>query len=305
MTLNEWMDLAQGQMQWIATHRTPAISNICMGLTGLGTEAFLLLAGALGYWILHNRIFGRAAAMLLVATYLNSWFKGIFQVPRPTIDPVYIAGGWSFPSGHAQMAAALWGWLAVEIWRRSDKTSHRLSAISLWILAGLIAFSRPCLGVHYPHDVVVGLLLGLIQVICGYFVFFKWHKITVKLAPLVAVISIVGVLTAFDTTVQPLGYRIAGALTGLIVGILWLRRHIPEEQLAMDTPLKQLGYFQVSNFVIILVGAFGVILLWKVLKMPLEMLHIADYSAILYIRYLLIGFWISAGLPYIFAPKVT
>ncbi|MEU6662682.1 phosphatase PAP2 family protein [Streptomyces sp. NPDC046821] len=60
-------------------------------------------------------------------------------------------GDWSFPSNHATIAAAAavglalaWpaiGWLTIPI-------------------ALLMAFSRVFVGVHYPHDVAVGLLLG-------------------------------------------------------------------------------------------------------------------------------------------------
>ncbi|WP_420034192.1 phosphatase PAP2 family protein [Streptomyces sp. cg28] len=68
----------------------------------------------------------------------------------PLIDcPAY--GDWSFPSNHSTIAAAAavglalaWpkiGWLTVP-------------------MAIMMAFSRVFVGVHYPHDVAVGLLLG-------------------------------------------------------------------------------------------------------------------------------------------------
>ncbi|WP_338699001.1 phosphatase PAP2 family protein [Streptomyces sp. Q6] len=66
--------------------------------------------------------------------------------------PVY--GDWSFPSNHATIAAAAavglalaWpaiGWLTVP-------------------MAILMAFSRVFVGVHYPHDVAAGLLLGTLM----------------------------------------------------------------------------------------------------------------------------------------------
>lgn len=64
----------------------------------------------------------------------------------------------SFPSGHAAAGAA--GAFALSrVWRQA--------APLLWVLALLIASSRVYLGVHYPMDVVAGLLTGLA---CGYFV---------------------------------------------------------------------------------------------------------------------------------------
>jgi undecaprenyl-diphosphatase len=58
----------------------------------------------------------------------------------------------AFPSGHAATSfacAALLAWLTP------------LPKIPLFVLAGLIAFSRVYVGVHYPLDALGGALLGL------------------------------------------------------------------------------------------------------------------------------------------------
>jgi undecaprenyl-diphosphatase len=61
------------------------------------------------------------------------------------------AGGYSFPSGHAATAVA--GALgAVRMFPRA--------AWLIWLLAGLMAYSRIYVGVHYPSDVTAGALLG-------------------------------------------------------------------------------------------------------------------------------------------------
>ena len=59
--------------------------------------------------------------------------------------------GHSFPSGHAALAAAGASALAL-MWPRRRAL--------WWTLAGLVAFSRLYLGVHYPLDVGVGLVVG-------------------------------------------------------------------------------------------------------------------------------------------------
>lgn len=96
-----------------------------------------------------------------VAAYLVSEAaKGILTVERPcrTMRDVAIiadecppTGDWSFPSNHATIAVAL----AVAILL----TSWRLGLLALPI-AALTAFSRVFLGVHYPHDVIAGVLIG-------------------------------------------------------------------------------------------------------------------------------------------------
>ncbi|MCP3767628.1 phosphatase PAP2 family protein [Streptomyces sp. MAR25Y5] len=61
------------------------------------------------------------------------------------------AGDWSFRSNHATPAAGLAVGLAV-LW-------PRLAAITL-PPAGAVALLRVPVGVHYPHDVLAGALLG-------------------------------------------------------------------------------------------------------------------------------------------------
>jgi undecaprenyl-diphosphatase len=60
-------------------------------------------------------------------------------------------GDWSFPSNHSALAGAAAVTLALAV--------RRLALLTV-PLALLMAFSRVFVGVHYPHDVAVGLLLG-------------------------------------------------------------------------------------------------------------------------------------------------
>ncbi|WP_371617265.1 phosphatase PAP2 family protein [Streptomyces sp. NBC_00454] len=60
-------------------------------------------------------------------------------------------GDWSFPSNHATLAGAAAVTLAMAVGRLAPLTVP---------LALLMAFSRVFVGVHYPHDVGMGLLLG-------------------------------------------------------------------------------------------------------------------------------------------------
>ncbi|QFR95078.1 phosphatase PAP2 family protein [Streptomyces tsukubensis] len=64
-------------------------------------------------------------------------------------------GDWSFPSNHATIAAAGAIGLALA-W-------HKIGWLTV-PMALLMAFSRVFVGVHYPHDVAVGLLLGALVV---------------------------------------------------------------------------------------------------------------------------------------------
>jgi membrane-associated phospholipid phosphatase len=67
-------------------------------------------------------------------------------------------GDYSFPSNHAVLAAAA----AVAVWRL-DRTLGIVAVVN----ALVIAASRVYIGVHYPHDVVAGLLLGALVAWAG------------------------------------------------------------------------------------------------------------------------------------------
>ncbi len=133
------------------------------------TEAGILLFGALfvvAWWRSRSdstRAFA-IAALAPVATALayvgSELVKSVFAQERPcravagavpSLAECPPTGDWSFPSNHATIAGASAVTLALV--RRSV----------VWLtapLALLMAFSRVFVGVHYPHDVVAGLLFG-------------------------------------------------------------------------------------------------------------------------------------------------
>jgi undecaprenyl-diphosphatase len=87
------------------------------------------------------------------------WLKNEFRRVRP---PFVISEDFSFPSGHAFGSAVAYGMLALVVLRVWHGSRWRwVLAGALWAFAGLVALSRPMLGVHYPSDVLAGMSLGL------------------------------------------------------------------------------------------------------------------------------------------------
>ncbi|MFF8275159.1 phosphatase PAP2 family protein [Streptomyces lateritius] len=138
-------------------------------LAEVWTELGLLLFGVLflaGWW--RARTGGSDAMALALLAPLATAFgyvlsealkslvdeerpcRAVAGAPAPLV-PCPPTGDWSFPSNHAAIAGAAAVALALS-WR---------GIVRLTVpMALLMAFSRVFVGVHYPHDVTVGLLLG-------------------------------------------------------------------------------------------------------------------------------------------------
>ena len=80
----------------------------------------------------------------------------------------YVERSFSFPSGHATLAAAFYGFLAYAIVRDAPARGQRAGvAGALLMLVVAIGLSRMYLGVHFLSDVLGGYLLGLTWLIGG------------------------------------------------------------------------------------------------------------------------------------------
>ncbi len=155
-------DFAHGTPAWVHT------------FTEIGTDAglFIFLALCIVAWWRARPAGARTmaiAALAPVATafgyVVSETLKTFVQEERPCRAVVGAAasiaecpeyGDWSFPSNHSAIAGAF-AMALVLAWRRTT-----------WFvvpLAVLMAFSRVFVGVHYPHDVVAGLIVGALAVV--------------------------------------------------------------------------------------------------------------------------------------------
>ena len=76
----------------------------------------------------------------------------------------------SFPSGHTASSFASCTALLLSLPMVTDRRRARICTVAAYILAVLIAFSRLYVGVHYPTDVLGGIVIGILCGIAGYFV---------------------------------------------------------------------------------------------------------------------------------------
>ncbi len=93
--------------------------------------------------------------------------KTAFQRSRPAYG-IIAESSFSFPSGHATIAMALYGFLIYYACRRTTSLSTRLNALFAGgMLIAAIGLSRLYLGAHFLSDVLGGYLLGALWLIIG------------------------------------------------------------------------------------------------------------------------------------------
>lgn len=103
-----------------------------------------------------------AISMALVSGIGNHLLKLFFHRARPTILPHMVTEhSFSFPSGHATASTLLYGTLIlVMALFFKEKTPRLIAQIIVGLLIFSIVVSRIYLGVHYPSDVLAGVLFG-------------------------------------------------------------------------------------------------------------------------------------------------
>ena len=170
---------------WVRADITPGLTSWMILITGLGSFDFAAALTTLAVlFLLIHRKWGdglRVAAASLSSWLLYTTLKLVFQRPRPDLPHLVPVGGYSFPSGHATVTAALfftlamvycgspanacrgWGWPhppALAAPGNRNRTGRVLALAAAMLLVLLVGISRVYLGVHYPSDVLAGWAAG-------------------------------------------------------------------------------------------------------------------------------------------------
>jgi membrane-associated phospholipid phosphatase len=151
----EFADRTPTPVHWFAVHFTEGAILLLGALLVLAALSRLIGGD------LRDRALALAAPVAVVLAYgASEGLKSVVAEDRPCRGPAGLViladhcpavGDWSFPSNHATIAGAL---------AATTLLLHRRIGLAGVPLALLAAFSRVFVGVHYPHDVAIGLLLG-------------------------------------------------------------------------------------------------------------------------------------------------
>ncbi len=289
--------------------------------TFLGTPDFFILVLPVVYWCIDSSLGIRIGFILLFGNGFNELAKLALQGPRPywissAVKPLAADSSFGVPSGHAQIAAGVWGMIAARV-RRGWAWTAAL------VIIFLIGLSRIYLAVHFPHDVLVGWLLGGLT-LWAFLALWEpvaaWLKQRTVLQQVLLSIAASLLLVLLDALLvcSLRGYVVpaewlsnaaragepypdptstegiftsSGALLGLALGLTWI---------------GQTGGFQPSGptwkrLLCFLVGLLGILVLYLGLSYLLPSEASGLGSIFRFVRYAVIGAWISAGAPFLFS----
>jgi glycerophosphoryl diester phosphodiesterase len=273
-------------IRWIQAWAGPSLDSFFIWVTRLGHEEFYLIALPLIYWVINKRWGLMLTAVFLLSHFINTALKNFFAVPRPTgaegIRILYAesAPGWAFPSGHTQGTAVFWGY-GPRLFRQK-----MLTWIGLVIIA-LVAVSRMYLGVHWPQDILGGLVLAALIT----FVALRaerspvWARLAALPLGIQLTLALLGplALLLLDRSLE--SAKVVGFLAGLLGG--WVL-----ERALVDFPQRATPLQHGVRLVIGYAGLFALRVLTRAVFPEAVLPQVA--------RYVTMGIWVVLAAPAVF-----
>lgn len=275
--------------------------------------AVAMVIPCLLYWCYDKRAGRYALFSFAISSMFNQLVKNIVCSYRPWVQDARIvpdhkalegAGGYSFPSGHAQSTASVMAGLGY-YYRK-----YRWPIVVGIVFVVLIAFSRNFLGVHFPQDVIVGTLEGCVFAYIAWKIL-EWSEESEERSLIVVIVAVT--LTALSLvylTVKPYPmdyvdgellvdpmdmlescYKSAGALIGTVVGLF-----VEKVYIRFYTGKISIG----ETLMRLVVGAVLALVTYKLSGKLFEPLF-GDMIEELF-KHMLTFFVVTAGAPFLFRP---
>jgi hypothetical protein len=274
------------------------------------------------FWCLDNGLGLKVGFILLTGSTINDFFKLALHGPRPYWYSPRVHGyaaesSFGVPSGHSSSAVEVWGMLAANL-----KRNWAWAVAVLIIFA--IGFSRMFLGVHFPHDVLTGWLLGAIVL---WLTLRLWNPVAAWLKQRTTLEQILAGLGFSLLLVLPSILAVAFS-AGWQMPAAWLENAAaavpgaePPNPASLEGPvsnagtlfglaaglalLARSGGFQTKGVwwklvLRLVVGIAGVLAIRYGLKAVFPEGETLLPLALRYVRYALIGAWVAGAAPWLF-----
>lgn len=239
-------------LKFIQSFSNPFWDSFFIIITKLGTGTLGIFLALIFLWCYNKKLGYKLFFALSFSLVLNNSLKTIINSKRPIgfegIRSLEVKGatGSSFPSGHAQLSGTFYTYLIDEF------KSKWLISIGILMMI-LTPLSRLYLGVHWPIDVIVGTVLGVISVYISNFLFERYiYNCNLKFI-LIAIFILLISLFFFQSKDY---IRVVGGSTGLIFG------YYIENTFVRFNPKTS----KLKTFLKILLGLLGYIIIHTIFK---------------------------------------
>lgn len=227
-------------------------------ISELGSSTILIILITLIYYCINKQLGKKIAFITFFGITFNNIIKASFNARRPFEYPgkeelralndsnLYDkATGTSFPSGHSQNSSTFFFSVYLHF-------KHKIIRIACILLMILVPISRLYLGVHFPTDIVVGIILGILTAVLINYLLNKFpnhHHLIMMISFLVTIPFI------FLPNIEKDFFKGSGLLLGIIIGSYLEEKYVNFET-AGTLKEKLIRYF----FSIIVVGiTYGII----------------------------------------------
>lgn len=162
-------DTAVSEIVW--SYKSPVLTDYLIAMTEIGdVMGYVIVFGLIIIIFLsvfkNWKYIAQLTLVLVLALSSNVLLKQIINRSRPLGEHMVTVKTLSYPSGHAMLSMAFYGFLIYLVIQFKLKKTIKAILISLSIILILsIGISRIYLGVHYPSDVLGGYLAGFIWMI--------------------------------------------------------------------------------------------------------------------------------------------
>ncbi|HZJ82954.1 MAG TPA: phosphatase PAP2 family protein [Clostridia bacterium] len=151
---------------FVFSYQSGLMNRIMVFISFLGSASFLGIVAVMVFWILLKIKKHYWDSLFILFNPLGVWLvnkllKSIYQRERPNLEHLDKVTGYSFPSGHAMVSFAFYGFLAYIAFLNIENRKLRYPIMAMFILLALsIGISRVYLGVHYASDIIGGFIGG-------------------------------------------------------------------------------------------------------------------------------------------------
>ncbi|MGG3928219.1 phosphatase PAP2 family protein [Metabacillus fastidiosus] len=153
-------------ISFIQGFESTILTIIMKAFTFIGSTGSIIVISIMALVIFYKVFKKRSELILFIVVLLGAnllfvILKLFFQRARPDLHRLIEVAGYSFPSGHATNAMAVYGILSFLLWRHIPARWGRTILIFIsCIFILMIGISRIYLGVHYPSDIIAGYFTG-------------------------------------------------------------------------------------------------------------------------------------------------